>query len=125
MRTLICLLAVAACACAADVTGKWTGNVSVTNPQGEVENHAIAFQLRQSGNDLTGALASEGRDSPITNGKVEGPAVTFQVQPGEDGPTWTVKLTLAGDDLNGDASAERDGETRKAKVTLKRSPPPA
>ena len=125
MRTLICLLAAAACACAADVTGKWTGNVAVTNSQGGSENHAITFQLRQSGHDLSGALASEGRDSPITNGKVEGHAVTFQVQPGEDAPTWSVKLTLDGDDLNGDASAERDGETRKAKVTLKRSPPPA
>jgi hypothetical protein len=125
MRTLICLLAAAACACAADVTGKWTGNVEVTNPQGEVQNHAITFQLRQSGRELTGALASEGRDSPITNGKVEGDAVTFQVQPGDEGPTWSVKLTLAGDDLNGDASAARDGETRKAKVTLKRSPPSA
>ena len=125
MRTLICLLAAAACAFAADVTGKWTGSVAVTNSQGEVENHAITFQLRQSGNELTGALASDDRESQIKNGKVEGQAVTFQVQPGEEGPTWTVKLTLAGDDLNGDASAERDGETRKAKVTLKRSPPPS
>ena len=125
MRTLICLLAVAACACAADVTGKWAGNVEIATPQGEAERHPITFELRQSGHELTGALASDGRESQIKNGKVEGHAVTFQVQPGDEGPTWTVKLTLAGDDLNGDASAERDGETRKAKLTLKRSPPPA
>jgi len=122
MRTLICLLAAAACACAADVTGKWTGNVEIAN---DAEVHAISFQLRQSGSELTGVLLSDGREIQVTKGKVEGEAVTFQVQPGEDGPAWTVKLTLAGDDLNGDASAERDGETRKAKVTLKRSPPPA
>src|SRR6266481_5132881 len=114
MRTLICLLAVTACACAADVTGKWTGSVAVTTAPGEVETHAITFQLRQSGNELSGALASDDREAQIKNGKVEGQAVTFQVQPGDEGPTWNVKLTLAGDDLNGDASAERDGETRKA-----------
>ena len=125
MRTLICLLAVTACACAADVTGKWTGTAEIANPSGEVERHPITFQLRQAGNELTGVLASDGNESPISNGKVEGHAVTFQVHPGEDGPAWTVKLTLDGDDLNGDASAERDGETRKAKVILKRSPPPA
>src|SRR5260370_24919468 len=111
MRTLICMLAVAACACAADVTGKWDGSVEIGKPQGEAERNPITFQLRQAGHEVTGALSSDGRETQITNGKVEGQAVTFQVQPGDEGPTWTVKLILAGDDLNGDASAERDGET--------------
>jgi hypothetical protein len=125
MRTLICLLAAAACAYAADVTGKWTGSVEIKNPEGEIQTHAISFQFRQSGQELTGALSADGKEIQITNGKVEGDAVSFQVQPGDEAPTFTVKLTLAEDDLKGDASAERDGETRKGKVTLKRSPPSA
>jgi hypothetical protein len=122
MRTLICLLAVTACAWAADATGKWTGKVEIGSGG---ETHEIAFQLRQSGTELTGVLMSDGRDTQVTKGKVQGPSVTFQVQPGDEGPAWTVNLTLDGDDLNGSASAEREGEVMKAKVTLKRSPPTA
>ena len=43
------------------------------------------------------------------------------VQPGEDAPAWSVKLTLSGDSLTGDASAERDGQTMKGHVNLRRS----
>jgi len=76
------LLVVAIGAFAADVTGKWTYE---QQGRGGGPARQVTFTLKQDGNKLTGEMPGMGRgDIPppltqITNGKVDGDKVYFEV----------------------------------------------
>jgi hypothetical protein len=84
-KTLLALLAtltLAFTAFAADVTGKWTGEITTgRGPQ------PFNLTLTQSGNALTGAVTGgRGGDIMIMDGKVDGDTITFSTStPGRDG----------------------------------------
>lgn len=62
---------------AADVDGKWTGNV--TTPNGDL---GVAFTFKADGEKLTGTTTGlDGSDVPISDGKVAdgGKTITFKV----------------------------------------------
>jgi opacity protein-like surface antigen len=59
---------------AADVTGKWVGEA---NPNGK--GGPPTFNFKQSGTTLTGTTAGRGGDVEISNGKVDGEKVSFEV----------------------------------------------
>ena len=122
MRLLLVLSLAAALAQAADFSGKWTGSAEAKNPDGNQHSESIYLNLKQSGDQITGVLGSQsGQEFEISQAKADGDTLSFVVQPGEDAPAWSVKLTLSGDSLTGDASAERDGQTLKGHVNLRRS----
>lgn len=62
-------------AAAADVDGRWTG--SLETPMGVVP---VTFVFKAEGERLTGhMLGMEGMEIQITNGKIEGDKISYQV----------------------------------------------
>jgi len=56
----------------ADATGKWKGSLDVGG-----ETHELNFDLKPSGDTLTGAFIVEGQSSEIQDGKIQGDTVSF------------------------------------------------
>jgi hypothetical protein len=76
---LMALFAVAGCA--ADVAGTW--KASVETPNGSFEN---TFVFKVDGNKLTGTSSNQMMgETPISDGKVDGDDVTFNVVINRDG----------------------------------------
>ncbi len=73
-KWLLVLLALfAMSASAADITGTWKG--SMETPQGAMD---ITFTFKAAGNALTGTVSNPmGGDNPISEGKIEGDALSF------------------------------------------------
>jgi hypothetical protein len=91
-------------ALAADVDGKWTGQVA-GQTGGWVE---LTFNFKADGDKLTGALVSEFGERKIEDGKIEGNKLTFTIQTGQfpiynratiEGDTIHLIETINGDDL--------------------------
>jgi hypothetical protein len=61
-------------ALAADVTGTWKGEA---NPNGK--GGPPTFNLKQSGSTLTGTTTGRGGEIEISNGKVDGDKIYFEV----------------------------------------------
>src|SRR5262245_15006916 len=69
------LLFTAMPAVAADVDGKWSGNI--TTPNGDV---TIGFTFKADGTMLSGTTTGiDGMDIPIKNGKIDGSSISFVV----------------------------------------------
>ncbi|HKE23210.1 MAG TPA: hypothetical protein VKB88_12670 [Bryobacteraceae bacterium] len=122
MKALICsfLLAVFAVTAMADtdITGKWTGSLNVTTPDGE-KNETAFLVLKQTGSDITGSVGpSEDQQFPIQKGKIEGDKITIEVDHG--GHPIKLALVLAEDHMKGDMSIEMEGQTRTAKLDVTR-----
>ena len=60
---------------AADVTGAWKGEVK--GPDGN--SFQLTFNFKQDGAKLTGAVTGPGGDIPITDGKIDGDKISFNV----------------------------------------------
>ena len=78
MKKLVLLLLVllwAVPALAADVDGKWSGNIST--PNGDV---TVGFEFKSDGTMLTGSQTGpDGAPVAIKNGKIDGNKITFLV----------------------------------------------
>ena len=99
------LLVVAIGAFAADVTGKWSYE---QQGRGGGPARQVTFTLKQDGNKLTGEMPGMGRggDAPppptqITNGKVDGDKVSFEVVREFQGTKFTQKYdgTVSGSEM--------------------------
>ena len=72
---LVMMFALCVPAFAADVDGKWTGNI--TTPGGDFP---VSFTLKADGEKLTGTTTGiDGAEVPITDGKIDGNNITFKV----------------------------------------------
>jgi hypothetical protein len=103
-------LALAVSVQAADVTGKW--KASVPSPDGSTMD--IGFTFKLDGKKLSGSVAGPMGDSPISEGTVEGDAITFTVDMGDfkvvhkgtvSGDTMTLKVMMG--DQGFDITAKR------------------
>jgi len=78
MKKLITLCAMFALttvmALAADITGTWKGEA---NPNGK--GGPPTFTLKQAGSALTGTQTMRGNEVEISNGKIDGDKVSFEV----------------------------------------------
>jgi predicted regulator of Ras-like GTPase activity (Roadblock/LC7/MglB family) len=72
--TLVLMLSSVA-ALAADFTGKWTAEV----PSRQGGTMTNTFNLKQDGEKLTGSMSTQMGDAEISNGKVEGDNISFDV----------------------------------------------
>jgi len=125
--TMIILLAVVVAAVAADVTGKWVAQVAGRNGTQEV-----TFNLKADGSKLTGTVTGGmggrgggGAPQPIeiSDGKIDGDAVSFAVKMEMNGQTrvTTYSGTLSGDELKLKQTRQgRNGE-QTTDVVAKRS----
>src|SRR6185369_15472752 len=104
VTTILLVLAIGAFA--ADVSGKWT----YEQPgRGGNPGRPVTITLKQTGNNITGQIPGMGRggDTPpppteITNGKIDGDKITFDVVREFNGNKMTQKFegTVKGDQIN-------------------------
>ena len=109
------LLASAFILSSADVTGTWKGTFT---PDNRDAGPALVI-LKQTGATVTGTAGpDESERNEITNGKVTGNTVSFEIS--REQGTMRFVLTFEGDTLTGQATRERDGQQETAKLNLKR-----
>ena len=121
------LLVVAIGAFAADVTGKWTYE---QQGRGGGPARQVTITLKQDGNKLTGEVPGFGRggDAPppptqITNGKVEGDKVYFEVVREFQGNKMTTKYdgTVSGNEIKFKTTTETPNGAREGEVVAKKA----
>lgn len=83
----------AASAFAADVTGQW--KASAPGPDGQTME--LVFTLKAEAATFTGSVNSPMGEMPISNGKLEGDAISFDVE--ANGMKITHKGTVSGDTM--------------------------
>jgi hypothetical protein len=106
---------------AADVTGKWTGGLTRTAPDGRTQTIDWMFDLTQKGKVVTGTTGPNAeRQWKFEGGAIAGTKLTFKVQQ-PDGPMRTFTLTLVKDRLQGEMLAELNGQSFTAKVDAGRA----
>ena len=117
MPHLLLALITAVSVLSADLNGTWRGTLT---PDGRDPGPALLV-LRQDGTSVTGTVGeSEETDRhPIRSGTIQGDRVTFDIEIAEG--SMKFELTLKGDELTGEVTRERDGQTRKAMLAVKRS----
>jgi hypothetical protein len=115
--TVLALMLTVTAARAADVTGNWTAEI--TTPDGN--SMQLAFTFKQDGTKLTGSVQGPQGDSmDISNGKVDGNKISFDVS--FNGMTISHEGTVneAGDEI--DMTTKSDsGDFPGGKMTLKRA----
>lgn len=78
MKNLLFMAILSIAAFAADVTGKYAAETPGRGGQGTMK---VIFDLKQDGDKLTGTVSGmQGRENPITDGKVEGDKISFVVK---------------------------------------------
>ena len=120
------LLVVALGAFAADVTGKWTYEQAGRNGG---PARQVTITLKQDGNKLTGTVPGFGRggaaapESEITNGKVDGNNVSFEVKREFNGNTMVTKYegTVSGDEMKLKITRDTPNGPMTNEVTAKKS----
>ena len=121
------LLVLAFAAVAADVTGKWVAE-QPGRPGGPPRQ--TTFNLKADGAKLTGTMSAPGRgggaptDTEITNGKVDGNNITFEVKRQTQNGEMVSKYegTLSGDELKLKTTRPgQDGTPMAVEMTAKRS----
>ncbi len=93
------LLSMAIAVFAADATGKWTYEQPGRNGG---PARQVTITLKQDGSNLTGSVPGmQGAETQITNGKVDGDTVTFDVVREFNGNTVTshYKGVISGDEM--------------------------
>ena len=104
-----------------NVTGKWTGTMTRTAPDGRSQTIDWMADLTQKGKVLTGTTGPNAdRQWALAKGAVDGTKVTFAVQQ-PDGPMRTFTLALVKDRLQGEMLAELNGQSFTTKVDLERA----
>lgn len=104
-----------------NVTGKWTGTLTRTAPDGRTQSIDFMFNLTQKGKVLTGTAGPNAeRQWAIEKGAVDGSKVTFRVQQ-PDGPMRTFTLELVEGRLQGEVRAELNDQSFTAKVDVGRA----
>ncbi len=117
MRYLLLFALTAASVMAADATGTWTGTLT---PNGDDKGGPAHLVLKQDGNRLTGTAGPDASEQhQIENGKVEDGVLTFDVSAGS--AVMKFRLKQEGDEIKGDITRERDGQTETAKLAVKRA----
>lgn len=123
MKKLCLLPCLAAALMAADVSGKWTGNVEVEDPAGgSTVNTQVRAELRQKADAITGTIGrqEDQEAESIQNARLDGKRLTFEVSSAETNGLIRFALTLDGDRLDGEMSGSMDGAAITGKVHLQR-----
>src|SRR5262245_31338870 len=116
-KAILALLVSGLSLLAADVTGTWTGTVKL--PDQDVAAH---FILKQYGKTVTVSVGgSESDQRPISSGKIEGDQVTMEVPAGNGSYKVSLKVAADGNSMSGEVQREREGQSMKAPVEVKRS----
>jgi hypothetical protein len=108
----------------ADINGKWTGSVEISDPgSGEKINTPVKAEFTQKGGDVSGTIGRE-QDTEaqaIHSGKLDGKNLVFEVQPPEATSAMKFTLVVASDDrIEGGIEGAIDVGKISGKVILTR-----
>lgn len=118
MKPFILLTLRAVCLIAADATGKWTGTLTVSTSDGTQKPGPAYLVLHQEGAKLTGTAGQNASEQQkITEGKAENGNISFEVLAGSTVMTFALKQE--GDEIRGDVTRQRQGQTQTAKLAVK------
>src|ERR1035438_7560672 len=95
ISAIVTLARLAAAANAADLNGKWKGDMKT--PNGDALE--INFNFQVNGEKLTGTVANTYGEEQITDGTVKGDAVSFVILAGGGQFKITYKGSVVGEDL--------------------------
>jgi len=124
MKTILCVIALAALALAAtfdvDVSGKWTGTAVLPGDDGGNRDSGAFLNLKQSGNEVTGTAGPNEEEQHPVKGTIEGDKILLSVEAGEE-MTIKIELAVSGDRLKGKIMMQRGGETRNGTLDVGRA----
>lgn len=103
---------------AADVSGKWTGEM----PGRGGQTRPVTLTLKADGGTLTGSMGGGQMEAPVSDGKVDGDNVSFKVVREFNGNSMTMnyKGVVSGDELK--LTVTREGGDQPGRdVVLKRA----
>lgn len=92
--SLLLVLFVASVCLAGDFNGSWEG--SIKTPDGQ--DFQLTFTFKVEGEAVTGSVSSQMGEIPISNGKIKGDEITFDLEFG--GNKITHQGTLQGDAID-------------------------
>jgi hypothetical protein len=119
MKHILLLTCIAARLIAADATGTWTGTLTVPTSDGGERPGPALLVLKQEGAKLTGTAGPDASERhTIQNGKAENGDLTFDVSSGETVMKFALKQE--GDEIKGQITRQRDGQTQTARLAVKR-----
>src|SRR5262245_43150762 len=108
----------------ADPSGTWTWS---TPGRDGGEARKSTLKLKADGEKVTGTLSAPGRggesrDAEISNGKLKGDEISFDVTREFNGNKFTAKYSgkISGDSIKGKVETEREGNTRSRDWEAKR-----
>ena len=106
-----------ALAMAADISGKWTGDM----PGRGGTTAATTFNFKADGEKLTGTMTGPQGDIPIQEGKIAGNQISFSTTLDFGGNSVKIvyKGTLSGDEMK--MTREREGAGQPREFTIKRA----
>ena len=101
----------------AAVAGKWTAQV----PGRDGQTRDVTFNFKTAGDKLTGTMSGRQGDVEITDGKVKGDEVSFDVTMNMQGNTakMTYKGKVAGDEIK--FTRQREGSDRTSEFVAHRA----
>ena len=109
----IVMLACLAVAHAADLNGKWKGDMKTPNG----DNLEINFNFKVDGEKLTGTVTNTYGEEQITEGVVKGDAISFIILAGGGQFKITYKGKVVGEDLKFNVTI---GDMGEGELTAKR-----
>jgi len=117
IRTACSLALLLAVAIAADMSGKWMGDV----PGRGGDTAPATFDFRVDGEKLTGSVAGAQGDVPIQERKIAGNQISFSTTLDAGGNSIKIlyKGALSGDQMK--MTSEREGSGQPREFTIKRS----
>ena len=98
---LVMTIGLAATAFAADVNGKWVGNVET--PNGPIE---LTYDLKADGETLSGTVSSAMGSLPLNKGKIAGNVRTYEVAIENAVITHQATVNVAGTEIAIKATGE-------------------
>ena len=116
LLAFVITVGMAAVALAGDVTGKWVG--SVDTPNGPIE---LTYELKVEGETLTGTVTSAMGSLPISNGKIAGDTLTYDVDLEGAKIIHEAKVNAAGDEI----AVKATGDWGVSEYVVKKAAPPA
>src|ERR1035438_7039407 len=104
-------------AIAADISGKWTGEM----PGSGGDSATTTFTFKVDGEKLTGSMTGAQGEMPLQEGKIAGNQISFSTTFDAGGNSIKIlyKGTLSGDQMK--MTREREGAGQPREFTIKRS----
>ena len=117
MRIAASMALVITLALAADISGKWSGDM----PGRGGDTTPTTFTFKVDGSKLTGSMTGPQGDIPLQEGKVAGDQISFSTTLDFGGNSIKIlyKGTVSGDQIK--MSREREGSGQPREFTIKRA----